>query len=74
MNLKVFDMDLDAILADSIQKHPDGGKTLGDELRNLKHNLNINEGFTCNICNKVIQHMSMSYSELIHYNDMKGDI
>ncbi|VDI72562.1 Hypothetical predicted protein [Mytilus galloprovincialis] len=51
-------MDLDAILADSIQKHPDGGKTLGDELRNLKHNLNINEGFTCNICNKVIQHMA----------------
>lgn len=49
MNLKVFDMDLDAILADSIQKHPDGGKTLGDELRNLKHNLNINEGFTCNM-------------------------
>lgn len=58
MNLKVFDMDLDAILADSIQKHPDGGKTLGDELRNLKHNLNITEGFTCNICNKVIQHMA----------------
>ncbi|VDI45058.1 Hypothetical predicted protein [Mytilus galloprovincialis] len=42
--------------ADSIQKRPDGGKTLESEIRNLKRSLNIVEGFERHLCNKVIQH------------------
>jgi len=49
-------MDIDAILADSIQKYPNGTNALENELRTLKRNLNVNEGFTCDICKKIIQH------------------
>ena len=49
-------MDIDAVLTDSIQKYPDGSIALDNVLKTLKRNLNVNEGFTCGICSKVIQH------------------
>ncbi|CAC5417680.1 unnamed protein product [Mytilus coruscus] len=49
-------MDIDEILTDSALKYPDGSNAHENELRTLKRNLNDNKGFTCGICNKVIQH------------------
>lgn len=49
-------MDIDAVLTDSTQKYPDGSIALDNVLKTLKRNLNVNEGFTCGICSKVIQH------------------
>ncbi|CAC5417052.1 unnamed protein product [Mytilus coruscus] len=51
-------MDIDTVLTDSAQIYPDGSNALENELRTLKRNLNVNEGFTCGICNKVIQHQN----------------
>lgn len=51
-------MDINAILAESIQKYPNGAKELENELQVLKTNLNVKEGFTCEICNKVIKHQT----------------
>lgn len=60
-------MDIDAILADSIQKRPDGGKTLESEIRNLTRSLNIDEGFACHLCNKGIQHRANFKRHLISH-------
>lgn len=49
-------MDIDTILADSTKKYSNGSRVLENELRKLKRNLNVEEGFICEICKKVIKH------------------
>ena len=49
-------MDLDKILLDSQRIHLEGNRKFEKELRNLKQTLNSNDGFLCDICNKVIKH------------------
>lgn len=49
-------MDIDTILVDSKKTYSDGSRVIDNEIRNLKRNLNVEEGFICEICKKVIQH------------------
>lgn len=50
-------MDIYAILADSEKQFPDGSRILQTQIRQLKHNLNVAEGFTCEICKKKLSNI-----------------
>lgn len=51
-----YNVDLDEILDNSNKIHPEGSRKFEKELKQLRVNLNGDEGFLCDVFNKVIKH------------------